>query len=270
VNSALRGDAIIIVSLDGSCEEVHRILRGPNHFAQTESFAAALIDAGLNVHFNYVVHSGNLHDVSDFVTFAERIGANQVNFLPLVPKGYGLDLGEHSRPDPEKLHSLLSRLYCEGSEQRRRLLAGNYAHILDLERQGVQTANECVAGYKGLFYITPEGDVYSCPNLVGTSLRVGNYLETPLVELHDRGLDQLYRSRLHNPDLDERYLCRGERMSQSEARPSRLRSLPLLSAGAENRGYPDAARRLQEILLREGKATPSSGHGTSYCFSRNF
>lgn len=35
-------------------------------------------------------------------------------------------------------------------------------------------------------------------------------------------------------------------------------------------GYPDTARRLQGILLREGLATKDIGQGVSYCFSRNF
>jgi radical SAM protein with 4Fe4S-binding SPASM domain len=280
LNRATEGDAIVIVSLDGSREEVHRVLRGPNHFAQTERFARTLIDAGLNVHFNYVVHSGNLSDVPDFVAFAERVGATQVNFLPLVPKGYGETLGEAGRPDPEALHALLTRLYREGDARRRQLLAGNYAHILDRERHGVGTSCECVAGYRGLFYVTPEGDVYSCPNLLGADLCVGNFLRTPLAEIHDRGLEALYRTHLHDPELDERYLCRGERFTQPAphgrdagmpAPTSRLRSLPLLdSSPGRGKDYPDPIRRLQRILLREGLAARHASQDLSYCFSRNF
>ena len=274
LNEALNGEVIVIVSLDGSCEEKHSILRGPDNFAATERFASALIKAGINVHFNYVVHSGNLDDVPDFVRFAENIGATQINFLPMVPKGYGAELGDAGRPDPEVLHEMLRCLYLQGGENRRRLLAGNYAHIFDLERNGVQSSHECVAGYKGLFYVTPEGDVYSCPNLVATRLRAGNFLERPLVEIHDLGLDLLYGSYLNSPDIDDRYLCRGERFAVPAVTrgvtPS-ARSLPVLSGETiQSNGYPALAKQLQDILLNDGNAIRGVAEGMSYCFSRNF
>lgn len=274
LNEAVDGNVIVIVSLDGSCEEKHQLLRGPNNFAASERFADALIKAGINVHFNYVVHSGNLDDVPSFVKFAENIRATQINFLPMVPKGYGAEMGERGRPDPEVLHGMLQQLYVQGNETRRRLLAGNYAHIFDLERNGVQSSHECVAGYKGLFYVTPDGDVYSCPNLIATKLRVGNFLERPLVEIHDEGLDKLYGSHLNSPDIDDRYLCRGERFaiagSTSAVNPG-ARSLPILNdTQVRADRYPKSARQLQGILLNSGTAQQGIAQGTSYCFSRNF
>jgi radical SAM protein with 4Fe4S-binding SPASM domain len=274
LNEALDRDVIVIVSLDGSREEKHRMLRGPNNFAATERFARTLIGVGINVHFNYVVHSGNLDDVPTFVQFAETIGATQVNFLPMVPKGYGAEMGDAGRPDPEALHQRLRQLYLQGDENRRRLLAGNYAHIFDLERNGVQSSHECVAGYKGLFYVTPEGDVYSCPNLLAAKLRVGNFLERPLIEIHDKGLDLLYRSHLNSPDIDDRYLCRGERFAVpavTRAVAPTARSLPILSnAKIGSESYPAPARQLQSILLNDGTAKQGVAEGMSYCFSRNF
>jgi radical SAM protein with 4Fe4S-binding SPASM domain len=273
LNEVLRGEVIVIVSLDGSSEQTHSMLRGPNNFAASERFSRALIEAGVNVHFNYVVHSGNLHDVPAFVDFAEEVGAAQVNFLPMVPKGYGAELGDAGRPDPEVLHATLARLYREGGERRRRLLAGNYADILERERRGVKSSCECVAGYKGLFYVTPEGDVYSCPNLIAADLRVGNFLERPLVSIHDEGLDLLYKSRVSSSPVDDRYLCRGERLAKPGAGHAARgsRALPVLGVTKEGADdYPAAARLLQDILLRDGKAQARATGGVSYCFSRNF
>ncbi len=274
LHDAVKEDVIIIVSLDGSHEALHKLLRGPNQFGKTVQFARALADAGLNLHFNYVVHAGNIDDVPAFVSLAEQLGATQVNFLPMVPKGYGLEMGEAGRPDPEKLHNLLVQLYRDGDPRRKALLAGNYAHILDLEQQGVHTSCECVAGYKGLLYITPEGDVFSCPNLVTRELKLGNCLETPLAEIHDINIDHLYEGRMTSQDVDDRYLCRGERMTRphlSQSPPPDGLSLPVLGqATSGGNAYPDPARRLQEILLREGIAASATGRGISYCFSRNF
>ena len=274
LNKALDGQVIVIVSLDGSDEKHNQVLRGAGQFARTQTFARAMVGAGVNLHFNYVVHSGNMDDVPSFVELAEDIGATQINFLPMVPKGYGLVLGEHGRPDLPRLHAMLRRLYHEGTVKRKRLLAGNYAHILDRERRGVQTSCECVAGYRGLFYITPEGNVYSCPNLVSGDLRLGNVHETPLAEIHDVNIDELYDKRVRSEVVDERYLCRGERLAKpslSEHGAMALVSLPVLGQSAcETDAYPDPARRLQDILLREGLASRDGGQGVSYCFSRNF
>jgi len=274
LNDAVDGEVIVIVSLDGSNEEVHSLLRGPNQFGKTIQFSHAMVRAGLNLHFNYVVHSANIDDVPRFVALAENIGASQVNFLPLVPKGYGLEMGEAGRPDLHELHSILLRLYQEGDRRRKELLAGNYAHILDLERRGVGSSCECVAGYRGLFYIMPEGDVYSCPNLVGKELTLGNFLETSLLEIHDVNIDELYANRIQSSTVDDRYMCRGERLVKT-SRPNRAASalvtLPILGqSDFEGQHYADPIRRLHDILVREGLATQESGRGVSYCFSRNF
>ena len=184
-------------------------------------------------------------------------------------------MGEAGRPDLERLHRMLLQLYREGDERRRELLTGNYAHILDLEEQGVCTSCECVAGYKGLFYITPDGNVYSCPNLVSNSLALGNFLETSLDEIHEVNVEKLYEDRIQSDDTDDRYLCRGERLTKTtSAVPTdspKVGTLPVLEQpSCALKGRADPIRRLQDILVREGLATRESGRGVSYCFSRNF
>ena len=275
LNNALSGQVLIIVSLDCSKETVHSQLRGQGQFESSLKFAQTLIRDGLNVHFNYVVHSGNLYDVPSFVALAEQVGAEQINFLPMVPKGFGAALGDCGRPDPRILHDILATLFLEGDSRRRRLLAGNYADILAVEKRGVQTSNECVAGYKGLFYITPEGEVYTCPNLVHSALSLGNFLDMSLAEIHDRRIPELYSSKLQASELDERYLCRGERTSWTGSLhrrdPHPTSRLPVLTeAGHKGSSYPLRTQELQHILLAEGQATKQTNKGISYCFSRNF
>jgi radical SAM protein with 4Fe4S-binding SPASM domain len=270
LNEATDEEVVIITSLDGSTDEINGILRGRGQFGKTETFARAMVEAGLNLHFNYVVHSRNMDDVPNFVRLAEEIGATQINFLPMVSKGFGSQLSEVARPDLPALHEMLLRLYHEGSDDRKRLLAGNYTHILDLEQGGVQTSCECVAGYRGLLYITPEGNAYSCPNLVNSDLKLGNVLDTPLSEIHDTFIDRLYERHIYSQAMDDRYLCRGERLANSAGAVSAA-TLPILAqshCGAYE--YTRAARRLQDILAGEGLATKVAGQGVSYCFSRNF
>ena len=261
---ALSDQVIIIVSLDGSCEQIHARLRGPGSFDPATRLARGLADASVNVHLNYVVHRDNINDVPAFVELAEHMGVSQVNFLAFVPRGNSAHLGSVARPDPEALHRTLTKLYREGDQRRRHLLAGNYAHILDLEQRGIHTSCECVAGYQGLFYVTPEGDVYSCPNLVLQGLRLGNVFTEPLLEIHERRVKELHALRLRAPQIDERYMCRGERLvlgSGSVDQPVDCSS---------HAAYPIAAQHLQGALLSEGKATLTTGQGVSYCFSRNF
>lgn len=273
LNDALDGRAIIIVSLDGSNEQVHGDLRGRGNFADSEAFSRQLIADGLNVHFNYVVHAGNQPDVPDFIDFAERVGATQINFLPFVPKGYGEEMGEESRPDLLELHHTITSLYQGGGERRRQLLEGNYAHILDRESAGSPTSHECVAGYKGMLYVTPEGEAYACPNLVSTGLSLGNVNEESLHDIHHTRLAELYADRIGAGGSDDRYMCRGERRDlryDGRASADSVLSLPVLGASTEGI-YPTRIGQLQQELVASGISFDSTARrGTSYCFSRNF
>jgi MoaA/NifB/PqqE/SkfB family radical SAM enzyme len=252
-NEGLSGHVTVIVSLDGSSAATHDVLRGSGQFAVTITFLRALQNLRIHTHLNCVLHTENTHEVPSLIKLAKDLGVEQINFLPLVPKGYGAALRSRQAPHL-RLHAELQIAYDSGDEATKRLLAGSLSHILDRERnQGIPAAHECVAAYRGLFYITPEGSAFTCPNLLGTEHSIGDVRTTSLRELCDR-LPWLYW-RLRGPDSPvDRGICTGERVLYEKTGDKRnLESLLSLR------------RRLD--------SDSSSVHKTSetaYCVSRNF
>lgn len=255
-NQALQRRVIINVSLDGAREETHSLLRGEGSFNKTLRFIQQMHSIGIIVHINSVIHKYNLDDISDLVSFALREGVAQVNFLPFVPKGYARDIWGW-QADPLDIYLRIASVYAHGDERTKRLLSGTYSDILRREAAGVQTSNECVGGYRGLLYVIPNGDVYSCPNLVDDSLRVGNINFTRLAELHQQMSATVYPKTTDCAACARRYVCKGE----------------ALLSGAPNdvRTRQERLRELQSFLMTHSSdaVPPTLRDGVSYCFSRN-
>ncbi len=211
LNDALEGNVQIIVSLDGSTEEINSILRREGNFSKTVGFINRLNSAGITFFLNNVVHNDNLNDIPDFIELAYNLGATQVNFLSFVPKGYGAELAD-SRPDPLEVFNRIQSIWENGDEKTKAMLAGSLSDILHQETCGNCTANECVGGYRGLFYIVPNGDVYSCPNLNITELKVGNIMESSCGELIENVNSKVYEKiRTEENDTSDRFICKGEK-----------------------------------------------------------
>ena len=248
LNDALEGNVQIVVSLDGSTEEINSILRRPGNFAKTVSFIKQLKSAGITFFLNNVLHKDNLDDIPDFMKLARKLGASQVNFLSFVPKGYGAELAD-SRPDPLDVFNRIHSIWENGDAKTKAMLAGSLSDILHEETCGNCTANECVGGYRGLFYIVPNGDTYSCPNLNTLDLKVGNAMDSSCGGLIENVKSNVYEKvRTESCDIGDRFLCKGEKsLSQSE---DYLKT---------------KFAKLQKELMPD-----KNNNGLTCCFSRNF
>lgn len=250
-NDALDSHVVIVVSLDGATEETHSLLRGRGQFNKTLRFLEGLRRNGITLHLNCVLHMGNIHELREYVNLAKEYGASQVNFLSFVPRGIGSTFRQFQVPHLE-VYRLLSELYKNADTETRGLLAGSLPHILQREQSGeCQTSHECVAAYRGMFYITPDGNVYTCPNIVFPEFSVGNVFKSGLKELSER-LDVLYeRLALHSRP----FTCTGEKILYKKTNDVENQiSLQTL----EN-----------EISLKRPKER-TSPIDLSYCFSRNY
>jgi len=250
-NEALDGHATIVVSLDGATEDTHAILRGKGHFAKTLLFLKGIRASGITLHLNCVLHKGNLHELAAYIELAKGFGASQVNFLAFVPRGIGLGFREFQLPHIE-VYRHLDGLYKSGDEETKALLAGSLSHIKKRESAGeYQTSHECVAAYRGMFYITPEGNVNTCPNIVFPEFSLGNVLRNTLKEICEK-LPKLHERLGRYAD---HYACSGEKiLYEKQADRVNQESLLILSKELRSRSNNDAG---------EGKAL-------SYCFSRNY
>src|SRR5574337_1246778 len=70
-NDALNGHVSIIVSLDGATEDTHSILRGKGQLVKTLSFLEELQKYGIAFYLNCVLHSGNIHELSEYIDLAK-------------------------------------------------------------------------------------------------------------------------------------------------------------------------------------------------------
>jgi radical SAM protein with 4Fe4S-binding SPASM domain len=255
-NDALDGNVIVNVSLDGASERTHSMLRGPNTFEKTMSFVRRLRRHEVTVHLNSVIHRHNIDDVEALADLAATEGVAQVNFLPFVPKGYGEALWDWG-VDSLLLLEKIGAIYASGGAEIRQVLAGSYADMFRQEIGGISTSNECVGGYRGLFYILPGGDVYSCPNLVDSGLRVGNLHDQSLYSLHSNLREAVYEKTIGCGGCSNRYICKGESLLRG---PADL--------------FAQRKRRLDELQERMISMSPlplpvGIDDGVSYCFSRN-
>ncbi len=252
-NDGLHGHMTMIVSLDGASPETHEALRGEGQFEVTMGFLEAMCEMGIHTHLNCVLHNNNVSEVLPYIQMAQSLKIEQINFLPLVPKGYGEDVQFRQAPHL-KLHQELQRIYDSLDDEARKILAGSLSHIVEREtKSGICAACECVAAYRGLFYITPEGSAFTCPNLLSTEHSIGNVNKTSLRELCDR-LPKLY-NRLRNGGSNDKYFCTGEReLYEKRNDKQNLESL----------------QNLQNALTRQVSPSFQKDQSMAYCVSRNF
>jgi MoaA/NifB/PqqE/SkfB family radical SAM enzyme len=253
-NNALDGHVTVVVSLDGASAPTHEKLRGAGQFALTMMFLQNLQRSGIQTFLNCVLHEDNLQDVDNYIALAKRLDIAQINFLPLVPKGYGTTLRCHQVPHLQ-VHTVLQGAFDNGDEETRRLLAGSLPDICERENGGsLCVAKECVAAYRGILYIKPNGATFTCPNLEEPRYSVANVHTASLRSVMDR-LNALYRN-LHATTTNDRYLCTGERKRyEAENDQTNLRSLSTLQNALEH-------QRASGIHISPGQV--------AFCVSRNW
>lgn len=231
----LENSTVVIVSLDGSQDGIHGLLRGEGNFYKTVQFIKELTERDITVHVNYVVHKKNLFDLEDFINLAMSLCVSQINFLKFIPKGFGQSIEEWA-VDTALYNQRMADLYETATPEVKEMLSGNLGYIIHQEKCCTCTSRECVGGYKGLFYVLPNGDVFSCPNLTDPDLRLGNIKTDALYDLHENSVNRIYNKiRLYK---NTAYLCKGEVLKQP---------------------YTHTVFEVDDLK-----------DGISYCYSRNF
>jgi MoaA/NifB/PqqE/SkfB family radical SAM enzyme len=253
--STLGSRFTIIVSIDGSTEQTHDFLRGSGSFALSMEFLKHVAELGVTIHFNSVLYRENLHQISDIVQLARTFGAAQVNFLPFVSKGFGEHL-KHAQIPHVKAFEALQDFYESSTPDVRKMLIGSAPDLLRREKDGVaRLSHECVAAYRGLFYIKPDGSTYTCPNIENPRYSIGNVKSSCLSDLSDR-LGELH-AKLRSKRGDDSLICIGESLLYEFRNDApNIISLQTMQANAAALRKPSDPDRPIETL--------------AYCVSRNF
>jgi MoaA/NifB/PqqE/SkfB family radical SAM enzyme len=224
LNDVTEGHVTIVVSLDGATARTHELLRGNGTFRPTLDTIQGLNRRGIRTYVNSVLHADNIHEIDALVNCALEYGVCQLNFLPFVPKGFGEEIRRRQLPHLV-VYERTKRAYEALPPAKRHLLAGSLPQIVADEQNGkFNAAHECVAAYRGLLYIKPSGDAFTCPNLEQKNYAVGNVHAQSLTSILDN-LSNLYRS-LHADGMSDRFICMGERKLYESLRDGRnLKSL---------------------------------------------
>jgi len=174
------------LSVDGPADlhDCYRVSLGgaPSHSRVLRAYEL-LRRSGIAVDLLCVVHARNVQSPLRVYRFFREIGASYITFLPLVKRDASGRLDPASVPAPawgdflcsvfdEWLSRDRGRIMVQIFEEAARPLRG-MEHSLCIFRE---TCGEIPV-------IEHNGDFYSCDHFVNPSHRIGNILETPLVDL---------------------------------------------------------------------------------------
>lgn len=256
-NKESGGQLLVQVSVDGATSATNAVTRGRDSFDRSLRFVRAVRAAGINTHLNFVVHADNVHEIESCMRLAIDEGVAQTNFLTYVPSGFGASMIDRT-PDLAEVYNRLTKLFDESDEDVKGVMFGSYPHMVTQHNRDERwMSGGCIAGFRGMAYIVPNGNVYACPNLAHKSLVFGNILEQSLERIlkgfpHQTCLqiDQAVAS------ADNRFVCKGER------------TLDIPGVRGEER-----SRLVEHLQQAVGQDVADADNRwmecTSHCFSRN-
>ena len=167
------------VSLDGARAATHDAIRGAGQFERVVARMRRMVDRGVRVGINHLVHTGNFHELGETIDLANRLGCSGFNPINLVQLGRACD-SSLARVEETKLFRRLTDQLLMHPEQlplfeRTSLYSSLGAALL----AGITCAS-CGVGTRPCVYISPEGDVYPCANTQRPEFSLGNLRQDPL------------------------------------------------------------------------------------------
>jgi len=192
------------VSLDGSCREVHDVLRGEGSFDAALAGIRSLSRHGIHPSIAVTVTTENIRDVSNVVRFAVREGLRHVHVMCLLPAGNAREVFEELEPttsDWAELEQELAQLSQEVSNQLS-IDWGNRCYVPPWPEFSAADYSEvdrdftgCPAG-KTKAVIDCFGDVYGCDVLKTNDLCAGSIRSNSFREIwHESPVFRRWRSR---------------------------------------------------------------------------
>lgn len=127
--------------------------------------------------------------------------------MNFIPRENSVEIGNW-QVEHLKIFESFAEIYKNGDDQTKKLLKGSLSQITHDEKLGlITTSNKCVAGYKGLLYILPDGNAYTCPNVVYVEDKLGNIFVNSLQEI----VHNTFTLHENLKSFSGLYQCAGER-----------------------------------------------------------
>jgi uncharacterized protein len=176
--AALAREGVTVqVSLDAPTAERHDRARGKGVFDKAIATTKRLVEADVHTVFSMVMTHGCEDEFEDYFALAERLGVNEVRFIPLRRIGGGVDQAADS-PDLVRCFGRLVEIV------RRRPGWGDMLHrdffsILMTACRFSRLRDNCGIGRRCLF-VDADGTILPCPNHRTAEYRCGHVSTTPL------------------------------------------------------------------------------------------
>lgn len=179
-----RRDLNIAVSLDASLAQTHDLLRGQNTHQRAVRGIRYLLEEKCKLNLACAVTKNNIDDVDELASFANSLGVDGIVLQELRPFG-GPEQFDFYRPSVEqenhlfavtlpKLRRKYPNMYFNSTE------LGAFCHSKLSKRD--RNKMECGAGERQA-YISAEGDIYPCSNLVYPELKLGNAIDSSFLNI---------------------------------------------------------------------------------------
>ena len=180
----------IQISFQGSNRESNKLLGGTDSFDHKVAMTKEVIKQELALGLNFVLHRQNLHQVEEFLTMAQSLGAEFVELANCQYYGWGLHNREHLLPSQEQLIDA-ERVTNEFREKYK----GDMDIFFVAPDYYDDRPKKCSNGWGTTFMtVNPEGEVLPCQ-----AAKVIPGLEFPNVR--DYELKDIW----HNSDLFNRF-----------------------------------------------------------------
>lgn len=212
-----RNRVAVSISLDGATPETHDLIRGKGAFKKVIDQIKRLVNSGVRVGINHLLHDGNAHELEILINLCYQLGCNGFNPINLVQLGRACDsnlkrvsevkvfrrIGEHLKKHPEQIRMFMfSSLF---SSLGAALLAG-------------VACQNCGIGDRPCVYVAETGDVFPCPNTQKDEFKMGNIRTDEFavcVNLEHVVLQKLRAIKVDSMNVacascDVRYFCGGD------------------------------------------------------------
>lgn len=174
------GPAFVQVSVEGA-QTTHDRIRGPGNFDRTVSALKHLVQERIRTFISFTAHRANFREFTEVAQLGRKLKVSRVWADRLIPSGAGLGLQEQMLT-PDETREFFEIMLRARNEAKRHWFSRTEITMhraLQFLVAGGKPYH-CTAG-DTLVTVQPNGDLYPCRRM---PIRVGNLMETPLVELY--------------------------------------------------------------------------------------
>jgi radical SAM protein with 4Fe4S-binding SPASM domain len=167
------------ISLEGG-EGTNDFIRGAGSWRRSIEALRCLVREGIVTSISFTAHRDNFREFPRVVQLACDMGVNRVWADRLIPCGSGSSLGDRllTQAETKEFFEIMCRARFEAAKNPGKTVVSLHRALQFLVGGGVPY--RCAAG-ETLLTVQPNGDLLPCRRM---PIRVGNLLETPLIDLY--------------------------------------------------------------------------------------